>query len=114
MVAYQAESELVRLISSTYRRADDEGRTLIQNALLTAGDIDVTDTELKISLHPLNSPHRTQVLDQLCEQLNQTKTHFPGTKLRLRFEVLPLPETCMAFPGPRPTETSKPDILGGG
>lgn len=111
MVAYQAESELVRLICPHYRRADDEGRTLIQNALAGSGDIEVTDKELIVYLEPLSSPHRTQVLVALCEDLSQTKTKFPGTELRLSFEVLPPPDTSMAFPGPRPDLDTQPDIL---
>jgi hypothetical protein len=33
MVAYQAESDLLRMVSPYYRRADQEGRTLIQSVL---------------------------------------------------------------------------------
>ena len=109
MVAYQAESDLVGLIGPHYRRSDDEGRTLIHAALAGAGDIAVTREELRITLDPLSSPHRTNVLDTLCQQLNETRTCFPGTKLRLRFEVKPLPDPTPAFPGPRPAREPKPD-----
>ena len=87
MVAYQAEGELVRLLAPHYRRAQDEGRTLIQNALTSAADIDVTDTELRVTLSPMSSAHRTRALAALCEQLDATKTVFPGTQLRLRYAV---------------------------
>ena len=87
MVAYQAEGELVRQLAPHYRRAEDEGRTLIQNALTSAADIDVTDTELCVTLMPLSSAHRTHALAALCEQLDATKTVFPGTSLRLRYAV---------------------------
>jgi hypothetical protein len=59
MVAYQAESDLFRRVAAHYRRANDEGRTLIQSALACAADLEVTQTELRITLHPLSSPHRT-------------------------------------------------------
>ncbi|MCC7253627.1 putative transposase [Hyphomicrobium sp.] len=87
MVAYQAEGELVRLLAPHYRRAEDDGRTLIQNALASAADIDVTDTELRVTVAPLSSAHRTRALAALCEQLDATKTVFPGTQLRLRYAV---------------------------
>jgi len=87
MVAYQAEGDLVRLLAPHYRRAEDEGRTLIQNALASAADIDVIDTELRVTLMPLSSAHRTRALAALCEQLDATKTVFPGTQLRLRYAV---------------------------
>ena len=45
MLAYQAESDLVRLVAPHYRRAEEEGRTLIQSALATgAGASKSTDT----------------------------------------------------------------------
>jgi transposase len=87
MVAYQVEGELVRLIAPHYKRAEDEGRTLIQNALASAADIAVTDTELRVTLAPMSSAHRTRTLAALCEQLDATKTLFPGTRLRLRYAV---------------------------
>ena len=110
MVAYQAESDLVGLIGPHYRRAEDEGRTLIHSALAVTGDIAVTDEELRVKLEDLSSPHRTQVLELLCEKLNETPTCFPGSKLHLRFEVKPLPDPTPAFPGPRSAPEPKPDI----
>ena len=87
MVAYQAESDLVRAVAPHYRRADDEGRTLIQSALASPADIAVTDTELRITLVPLSSPHRSRAIAALCEELNRTPVRFPGTRLTLRFGV---------------------------
>jgi hypothetical protein len=52
MVAYQAETDLVRRIGPHYRRADDEARTLVQSMLANAGDIAVTETELRVSSRP--------------------------------------------------------------
>jgi transposase len=110
MVAYQSESDLAGLIAPHYRRAEDEGRTLIHSILADNGDIAVTGEELRITLQPLSSPHRTTVLRLLCETLNRTQTSFPGTKLHLRFEVKPLPDPTPAFPGPRTVPKPKPDI----
>jgi hypothetical protein len=87
MVAYQAESDLVRLVAPHYRRVEDEGRTLIQNALASSADIEVADRELRVHLTPLSSPHRTAAIATLCERLNAAAVVFPGTRLRLRFSV---------------------------
>jgi len=87
MVAYQAESDLYRLVTPHYKRAEDEGRTLIQSALASAADIEVSQTELRILVAPLSSAHRTRVLATLCGELNATATPFPGTNLILRYEV---------------------------
>jgi DNA-binding CsgD family transcriptional regulator len=87
MVAYQTESDLYRLVTPHYKRAEDEGRTLIQSALASAADIEVSQTELRILVAPLSSAHRTRVLATLCGELNATATPFPGTNLILRYEV---------------------------
>jgi transposase len=87
MVAYQVESDLLRLIAPHYKRAEDEGRTLIQSVLASAADIEVSETELRVLVAPLSSPHRTRVLATLCGELNAKATTFPGTNLILRFDV---------------------------
>jgi len=87
MVAYQAESDLLRLVAPHYRRADEEGRTLIQAALASAADLQVTKRELRVTLAPQSSPHRTRAIAALCEELNQRKALFPGSCLRLNYTI---------------------------
>jgi hypothetical protein len=88
MVAYQAESDLLSLVRSDYARSDDEGRTLIQSILNGSGDLEVTGNELRITLNPLSSPHRSKIVRILCEKLNTMNTIFPGTKdLRVVYGV---------------------------
>jgi prepilin-type processing-associated H-X9-DG protein len=86
-VAYQAESELVRLVGKHYRRAEDEGRTLVQAALASTADLIVTETELRVVLAPMSSAHRTRAIAALCVELNARAAAFPGSKLRLRYSV---------------------------
>jgi len=87
IVAYQAESELLRLVAPYYARAGQEGRTLIQSALASEADLKVTQTELRVILAPQSSPHRSHAIAALCEQLNRTKTPFPGSPLRLHYSI---------------------------
>jgi hypothetical protein len=114
MVAYQAESDLCRLVEPHYHRADDEARTVIQNALATAGDLEISEDTLTISLDPLSSPHRTRALAAICRDLSATRTRFPGSNLHLRFQVKNPPPSSPAFPGPRHAPPSplppEPDI----
>ena len=105
MVAYQAESDLIALLRPHYARVDQEGRTLLHELFVTAGDIRVSDSELHITLAPLSSPHRTHAAQALCEMLDQTATIFPGSRLRIRFAVRPPPRIGLAFPG-SPVERS--------
>jgi hypothetical protein len=87
MVAYQIESDLVERLRPHYARADEEGRTLIQTALQSAAAIEPTEHELRITLAPLSSEHRSKAIDALCRDLNQSNTVFPGTNLRMYFAV---------------------------
>ena len=89
MVAYQIESDLVELIRPEYKRVEDEGRTFIQTVLQDTADIEPTADQLRITLAPLSSPHRSRVLETLCDVLNKTNTLFPGTQLRMRYSVTP-------------------------
>jgi hypothetical protein len=89
MLAYQAESDLLRLLTPHYRRTFDEGRTFLQSALASSGDIDVTADTLTVTLAPQSSPHRTTSVAALCDVLNTTPAYFPGTRLRLHLAVAP-------------------------
>ena len=91
MLAYQAESDLLRLVVPHYRRAGQEGRTLLQSALASAADLQVTETELHVTLAAQSSPHRTRAIAALCDQLNQTKTLFPGSRLHLHYGIKEAP-----------------------
>jgi len=66
MVAYQAETYLVRAVAPRYRRVEDEGRTVMQAAFLSAADPEVTATELRVTLLPQSSPHRTRAMPPSC------------------------------------------------
>jgi len=87
MLAYQVETDLYRLLAPHYARADDEGRTLLASALQSAGDLECSHGELRVTLAPQSSPHRSRAVAELCETLNETRTCFPGTVLVLRYSV---------------------------
>ena len=89
-------------LSPHYARSNDEGRTLLHELFRAAADVDVTDTELRVTICPLSSPHRTLAVQALCDTLTETATFFPGTRLTMRFAIHPRPQVGMAFPGPRP------------
>jgi len=87
MVAYQAESDLVHRVAPHYKRTADEGRTLIQAALASPADLEVTAEELRVFIAPLSSPHRTRAIAALCADLNTQPVRFPGSRLRLRYGI---------------------------
>ena len=106
MVAYQTESDLLALLRPHYTRSDDEGRTLLHELFHAAADIEVNETELRVTIGPLSSPHRTLAVQALCNTLTETATVFPGTRLTMRFAIRARPQTGLAFPGPRPRSAS--------
>jgi len=114
MIAYQAESNLLSLLEPHYNRAEDEGRTLIHEILSAKGDLHVDGSVLSVSIHPLTAPHRTDAVAKICQTLTDTLSIFPGSNLRLRFEILRRPKIGLAFPGPRTHYPPKPDISSSG
>jgi DNA-binding CsgD family transcriptional regulator len=107
MVAYQAESDLLVFLRPHYARSDEEGRTLLHELFRAVADIDVTEAELRVTLHPLSSPHRTLAVQALCDVLTDTATLFPGSRLRLCFAIRARPQVGLAFPGPRARPASQ-------
>jgi len=87
MAAYNAETILARALDGHYARAGEEAYALIREALTTSGDIIPDGQTLHIRLDPLTAPRRTRALAALCDQLNTTRTRYPGTKLTLRYAV---------------------------
>ena len=100
MLDYQAESDLLALLAPNYRRSEDEGRTLIHEILSAPADLRAAGNELIVTLHPLSAPHRTEAVARMCQTLNDTQTTFPGSNLRLKFDIHPPPQIGLAFPGP--------------
>ena len=87
MVAYQAESDLLALLRPHYKRTNEEGRTLVTTALQSAADIEVRNGELRVTLAPLSSHHRSRAMTALCGQLTSMDVEFPGSKLKMIFGV---------------------------
>ncbi|MBN1918785.1 MAG: helix-turn-helix domain-containing protein [Verrucomicrobia bacterium] len=87
IVAYQAETDLARAVAPHFARSVHEGRRLIRSALLSAADIESTDTEIRITLAPQSTAARTAALASLCRHLDAAGVTFPGTRQRLRYAI---------------------------
>lgn len=89
MIAYRAETAMVHVLRDTMARRDDARRLL---CALYSNDADLipdppTGT-LSIRLHHLANRSTDAALHHLCAQLNATETVFPGTNLRLVYELV--------------------------
>src|SRR5271165_1300468 len=87
MAAYQVETELLGMLQEHYARAGAEGRTMLHAAFQSPARLEVAEGELRLTIGPQSSPHRTAALAALCAQLDADAVSFPGTQLRLRLAV---------------------------
>ena len=87
IIAYQCETELLNRLRPHYARADDEGRTLLHAAFQSSASMEVTQTELRITLAAQSSPHRSEALAKLCRELDAEGFCYPGSSLRVRLAV---------------------------
>ena len=87
MATYNAASSLAALLGSYYSRAEDEARTLLSEAFCSPADLEVVGDKLHVRLCPLSEPRRSRAVAGLCEELNETRTIYPGTNLRLVYSV---------------------------
>jgi len=67
-----------------------DARSLLRGIYQTEVDIlpDQKAKTLTIRLHPLANPSSDQAIRHLCDELNATETLFPGTELRLIYELV--------------------------
>jgi hypothetical protein len=92
LIAYRAESALVQVAREKLTRSDD-ARSLIRGLMQTAVNLrpDNERKELHIQLHGQTNPMHDEVVRHLCEELNATQTHYPGTELRMIYTPLRSP-----------------------
>jgi hypothetical protein len=89
MIAYRAETAMAQILRQNMTRHDD-ARSLLRAIYNTEVDI-VPDPQAKtltIRLHPLANTSSDLAVRQLCAELNATETLFPGTELRLIYDLV--------------------------
>lgn len=87
MSFYNAESATARLLAPHYSRAEDEGRSLLREAYRSPGDLRIARNQLHVTVNALSAPRRSRALAELCRELNDTATPYPGTDLTLVYAV---------------------------
>jgi hypothetical protein len=88
MIAYRAETSMVSLLRDRLARHDD-ARALIRQIFRNEVDLapDLQAQTLTVRLHHLAQNIHDVAVRHLCEQLNATETVFPGTNLRMIYEL---------------------------
>jgi hypothetical protein len=94
LIAYRAETALVQIVREKLRRWDD-ARALVRQVLESAIDLrpDPKNKTLAVRLHRLTTAAHDQALFHLCEELTATETVYPGTDLKMIYEVIGEPST---------------------
>jgi hypothetical protein len=89
MLAYRAETALVRCLAPHYAKTEDEGRALVRDMLASSADIvpDPDAKHLRVRMHALANPRSNEALAKLCETLNALDLRYPGTHLTLAYEA---------------------------
>jgi len=88
MIAYRAETTLVQLARERMSRLDD-ARQLIGSLFQTDADLqpDEQAGTLTVRIHHSANHATDEVVRHLCAELNTTATTFPGTNLRLIYQL---------------------------
>ena len=89
LTAYRAESALTRFLDPLLARHAEEGRRFLQSVFKATADMlpDVEAGRLTVRFHGLATPRATHALAGLCACVSQKAVCYPGTNLRLHFEV---------------------------
>jgi len=90
MIAYRAETAMAQTLHETMSRSCD-ARSLLRDIYRTEADLVPNHTEatLTVRLHHMTNQAADGAVEYLCQELNSTNTVFPGTNLRLVYELVP-------------------------
>lgn len=89
IIAYRAETAMAHLLKEKISRHDD-ARALLRAIYAAEADI-IPDEKLNtitVNLHHLANHYSAHAIQHLCNELNQTETLFPATKLRLIYKLV--------------------------
>jgi hypothetical protein len=88
LIAYRAETAMAQIAREKMVRLDD-ARALMRQLYCSGADLipDHANKTLTVRLHHLTTHAHDQIIAHLCAELNATETVFPGTELRLFYQL---------------------------
>jgi hypothetical protein len=92
ITAYRAESAVVSILRKHLGHGD-EARALAKDIWTHTADLwpDLRAGTLTVRLHHFTNPQASRAVQELLGYLNETQTNFPGTTLRLQYELVSNP-----------------------
>ena len=88
MIAYQAETRMMPAVAATQGKKRN-ARKLLRALLTSDANIipEPQDGILRVQILGLANDALDRALEPLIEELNRTRTTYPGTRLRLVYEI---------------------------
>lgn len=88
MICYRAETAMASLVRPFLARTDD-ARSLLRQIYQSTADLipNHQAKTLTVQLHHLSQEAHDMAARELCSELNQTETVFPGTDLKLVYKI---------------------------
>ena len=88
MIAYRAETAMASIVREKLARTDD-ARSLLRDLFRSEADLlpDLEQRTLRVQVHPMSNPRSNRAITHLLEHLNATEFTYPGTNLRLLYEI---------------------------
>ena len=89
MICYRAESSVAQWIAPYLAKAENEKRMVVKQIIQSCADLtpDYENKTLTVTLHSLSAARFNHATAELTKILNQTETIFPGTDLKMIFEI---------------------------
>lgn len=89
MIAYRAETAMASVLNKVMSRPDD-ARSLLRGIYTQEADIlpDEDAGTLTVRLHHLTNRMSDNAAKKLAQHLNETETIYPGSNLRMRYEMV--------------------------
>jgi hypothetical protein len=91
LIAYRAETALAATVKEELNEHhQDEARAIVRAICDTEADLapDAATRTLTVTLHSLSNPKHNAAAARLCAGLNETETTYPGTDLKMIFEIV--------------------------
>lgn len=89
MIAYRSETAMSNIIKP-FMSHPGESRKLLQQVYKSDANIMVNNDakQVNVELHRMSYWKDDKIVEKLCDELNQTKTKFPGTDLTIFFKLV--------------------------
>ena len=87
MTAHHIEGKLAAIIKHYWRGINGNERGILEGFLQSTGAIKIEGKILHITLESQATPERTQMLKRLCDDMTDIAAYYPGTNLRMVFDI---------------------------